>query len=227
VARLVSAAIVDYGLGNLFSIRQACEAAGMEARITASHAELLDADVILLPGVGAFGDAMAALRRLDLVGPLRAVGSSGKLIVGICLGMQLLLTESREFGRHEGLGLVEGEVVSLREQRTAERRLKVPLIGWHGIYPAPGRSVDDWAGTPLDGTPEGASMYFVHSFHVTPADGRTVLATSTYGDLEFCSALRSGNVMGFQFHPERSGPEGLRIYGNIAKIAAKRYVLNG
>lgn len=223
----MSAAIVDYGLGNLFSIRQACQASGMEARITADHQGLLEADVVLLPGVGAFGDAMKALRRLDLVAPLRAVAASGKLVIGICLGMQLLMTESREFGRHEGLGLVDGEVVSLREQRTAQQRLKVPLIGWHGIRPASGRTVDEWDGTPLEGLPDGSSMYFVHSFHATPEDESAVLSTTTYGSLEFCSALRSGNVMGFQFHPERSGPDGLQIYRNIAKFAKIASAVNG
>lgn len=227
MARLVSAAIVDYGLGNLFSIGQACEAAGMDARITASHLDLLEADVVFLPGVGAFGDAMAALRRLDLVEPLRAVAASGKLVIGICLGMQLLLTESEEFGSHEGLGLIEGAVLRLPEQRKAEERLKVPLIGWHRIGPLAGRTVDDWTGTPLDGIPDGTFMYFVHSFHAAPKNTSVVLSTTTYGEIEFCSALRSENVLGLQFHPERSGPDGLHIYRNIARIASERYALNG
>lgn len=227
MAQVVSAAIVDFGLGNLFSVGQACEAAGMDARITTSRQDLLDADVVFLPGVGAFGDAMAALRRMDLVAPLREVASSGKLVVGICLGMQLLMTESQEFGRHEGLGLIDGEVIRLTEQRTEQKRLKVPLIGWHRIRPPVGRTVDDWTRTPLEGIPDGAFMYFVHSFHAAPKDTGVLLSTTTYGNVEFCSGLRSGNVLGFQFHPERSGAHGLQIYRNIARIASERYVLSG
>jgi glutamine amidotransferase len=199
----------------------------MDVRITDSHQDLLEADVVFLPGVGAFGDAMAALRRLDLVAPLREVAASGKLVIGICLGMQMLMTESQEFGSHEGLGLIDGEVVRLPEQLKAQQRLKVPLIGWNRIRPAPGRTVDDWTGTPLEGIPDGTFLYFNHSFHVAPEDTGVVLSTTTYGDVEFCSGLRSDNVLGFQFHPERSGPDGLQIYRNIAKIASARYALNG
>jgi glutamine amidotransferase len=224
----VRAAIVDHGLGNLFSVQLACARAGMDAHLTTSPREVSEADVVLLPGVGAFGDAIDALHRLDLVEPLRDVARSGRVLVGICLGLQLLMRESREFGAHRGLGLVEGDVVPFENavlelgegEKRHPRRLKVPQIGWNTIErraPA-GSPPPRWEGTPLQGVPEGAHMYFVHSFYVRPENPGLTLTTSTYGGIPFCSGLRFENVFAFQFHPERSGPVGLRVYENIRTI---------
>jgi glutamine amidotransferase len=214
----VTAAIVDHGLGNLFSVQRACEHVGMTARVTARPAEIAEADVVILPGVGAFGDAMATLHRLDLVEVLRDLARAGKPLVGICLGIQLLMTESHEFGVHRGLGLVEGAVVPFPRETG---RLKVPQVQWNRIlHPEHGRADGDpWRGTALAGLPEGEFMYFCHSFHVRPEDPSVVLAVSRYGGVEFVSALRWGNVFACQFHPERSGPAGLQIYGNVARAA--------
>ncbi len=215
-------AIVDFGMGNLFSVQRACEHVGLPSIVTSSADELLASQAAILPGVGAFGDAMATLSRRGLVEALRELIQSGKPFMGICLGMQLLMSESEEFGRHRGLAAIEGDVVRLRDPRPGSRPLKVPQVGWNRIMKPPGRS---WAGTCLEALPEGAFMYFVHSFHVRPAHDEIVLATTQYGSLEFCSSLQRGNLFACQFHPERSGPMGLRLYAAFAaQVRAPREV---
>ncbi|MBW3600794.1 MAG: imidazole glycerol phosphate synthase subunit HisH [Planctomycetes bacterium] len=214
------AAIVDYGLGNLYSVLRACERVGLTAEITSSAAELLSARSVILPGVGAFGDAMANLRVRDLVGPLREAAQRGTPVFGICLGLQLLMSESEEFGLHQGLNIIRGRVVHLGRPHGGPGPLKVPQVGWNRIRRPNVKAAggDPWSGTPLSGTDDGAYQYFVHSFYVTPEDPGVVLARTRYGDVEFCSAVRQGNVFAFQFHPERSGAEGTAIYRNIAEI---------
>lgn len=224
MAESINVAIVDYGLGNLFSVQRACEYVGMQASITTSPQAIRAADAVLLPGVGAFGDAMASLRSLNLVDLLREIAAGDGVLVGICLGLQLMMSESHEFGRHEGLGIFEGPVVRFEHPRGPDGELKVPQVGWNRIlrpgHPgeAGGASPDLWEGSPLDGLRDGSYMYFVHSFHARPTDSAVVLATSHYGDIEFCSALRKGNVFAFQFHPERSGEQGIQIYRSLASI---------
>lgn len=211
---MAQVAIVDFEMGNLFSVKQACEHVGMQAIITASARDLLAADAVILPGVGAFGDAMAMLTRRGLVEVLREVAGSGTPLVGICLGLQLLMSESREFGRHKGLGLIEGEVVRLEGPRTGSGLLKVPQVGWNRIF----KTVHGaWDSSSLEGLRDGEFMYFVHSYYAKPADERVVLAATRYGQIEFCSSLRFGNIFACQFHPERSGPQGLQIYQNLAR----------
>jgi glutamine amidotransferase len=214
-----SVAIVDYGLGNLFSVRQACDHTGMRGFLTSTAEEIMSADVVILPGIGAFGDAMEALGRLDLVEPLREVAASGKPLVGICLGLQLLMEESHEFGLHKGLGILQGDVVFFDGPAESGRPLKVPQVGWNRIFrPATeGASpADVWENSPLQGLADGEFMYFVHSFYVRPIDSSLVLSSSRYGDVQFCSSLEAGNIFACQFHPEKSGPEGLRIYRSVA-----------
>ena len=207
-------AIVDYGLGNLYSVKHACAHVGLQAEITSSKAAIEQAQAVILPGVGAFGDAMATLRELDLVNVLRDVAASGKPLIGICLGIQLLMTESHEFGRHQGLGIIDGPVVRFDHPIERERALKVPQIGWNHIV-STGQA---WTGTLLEGVADRANMYFVHSYIVQPQDHSVVLATSCYGNIEFCSSLQRGNVFACQFHPERSGFEGLIVYRNLARL---------
>ncbi len=214
-------AVVDYGLGNLYSIKQACASVGLDAVITPSKAEILRADAVILPGVGAFGDAMATLHRLDLVRVLQDIAASPKPLVGICLGLQLLMTESYEFGRHQGLGIIEGPVVLFNHPRENDRELKVPQIGWNKIYSQGGGGLTR-KGTLLEGVDEGQYMYFIHSYMVQPADRRVVLSLSRYGHIEFCSSIQYGNIFACQFHPERSGPEGMKIYRNLtAKLKGR------
>jgi glutamine amidotransferase len=214
------AAIVDFALGNLFSVAHACRQVGLVPEITSDRAAIAAADLVLLPGVGAFGDAMANLRRLDLVEPLKDLALSGRPLVGICLGMQLMLAQSQEFGLHQGLGLVEGEVVRFARPAGPRGLLKVPQVGWNRIHRPPAAD-DPWAHTPLEGTAEGQYMYFVHSYYAKPLNPEVVLATSRYGDVEFCSALRLGNVYAFQFHPERSAAGGLAIYAQLTQLARR------
>lgn len=210
-------AIVDYGMGNLFSVRRACEVAGLKPVITQRRQEIEQCRGLILPGVGAFGDAMSALRQMDLVSYIRDYAASSRPIVGICLGIQLLMSESSEFGCHEGLGLIPGTVVRFSDIGFEGRRVKVPHIGWSRIMP-PRDPVDAscWKGSLLDGVEAGEHLYFVHSFHVLPELPSVVLSTTTYGNITFCSTLRYRNITAFQYHPERSGEKGLRIYRNLA-----------
>lgn len=204
-------AIVDHGLGNLFSVKHACECVGMVATITPDRQEILAADAVILPGVGAFGDAMQTLRRLDLVRVLQDIAQSSTPLIGICLGVQLLMSRSYEFGCHEGLGIIDGVVVRLEHPRERGRDLKVPQVGWNRISTA----ADGWSDTLLRNVPDHEFMYFVHSYVVQPADPTVVLSTTRYGDIDFCSSVRRGSVFACQFHPERSGPQGLRVYRNL------------
>ena len=215
---LVNAVIVDFGLGNLYSVKHACEHVGIQATITNAKTTFERADVIILPGIGAFGDAIHTLTKLGLVPVLREAALSGKPLVGVCLGMQLLMTESHEFGRHPGLGLVEGQVVKFEGPVEGNQRLKVPQVGWNRIQKKGNREWDD---SPLAGVRDGEFMYFVHSYYVQPSDKSVVLATTLYGNIEFCSSLIVKNIFATQFHPERSGPRGLQIYGNIAAFAKR------
>lgn len=223
---VANVAIVDYGVGNLFSVQQACAAVGLNAGITSRAADLAAADAVILPGVGAFGAAMDALRALDLVQPIRDVAASGTPLVGICLGLQLFMSGSEEFGGHEGFGFFEGPVVRFPEQRDAEGRiLKVPQVGWkpirspHGdeaprTHAADGAApFDAW---PLRGIAQGEYMYFVHSYHARPVAPDAILTVSPYGDAEFCSSVLRGNIFACQFHPERSRAAGLVLYRNVA-----------
>ncbi|MEO1981737.1 MAG: imidazole glycerol phosphate synthase subunit HisH [Fuerstiella sp.] len=205
--------IIDYGLGNIFSIRQACERASMTPIVSAAPEEIDRADGIILPGVGAFGNAMDSLRNLNLVGPLCDAVTAGKPLMGICLGMQLLFQESEEFGTHTGLGLLPGTIRRIPDQVDGNRRLRVPNVGWNQAWIAegvPNREI-------MQGIPDGAYMYFVHSFYAAPADTADLLLTTTYGDLCYCCATQRDHILGVQFHPEKSGPVGLKIYENWAR----------
>lgn len=203
-------AIIDYALGNLYSIKHACDRVSLDSFITASKEDILRADAVLLPGMGAFGDAMQTLHKLDLVAVLRDFAASGRPLIGICLGIQLLLSESLEFGKHKGLGIIEGSVIPLQHPVEGDRNLKVPQIGWNQILAA-----RDWQNTPLQDVPNGEYMYFVHSFVPQPEDISVVLTKTSYGGIEFCSSLQQKNIFACLFHPERSGIQGIEIYKNL------------
>lgn len=209
-------AIVDYGLGNLFSVRHACAHVGLSATITSDAKTIETSGAVILPGIGAFGDAMATLARLDLIGVLKDVAGSGRPFVGICLGMQLLMTESHEFGVHGGLGIVDGEVLPLRDEMRGRPAAKVPQVGWNRI--CANDAGRPWSGSLLDGLDEGTFMYFVHSYYVRPVRADVSLSVTRYADVQFCSSLAMGNIFACQFHPERSGAQGLQVYQNLARI---------
>ena len=193
-------AIIDYGVGNLFSLRSSFAAIGQEAVVTSDVTTLKNASRIILPGVGAFGDAAAKLRACGMADFLKEEAKTGKPIMGICLGMQMLFDKSFEYGEYEGLGLIPGEIRPIADVIPAG--LKIPHIGWNALH-LHGES-------PLfKYIKEGDCVYFVHSFYGTNCD-ESVIATAEYG-AELTAAVARDNVMGCQFHPEKSGPVGLNI----------------
>ncbi len=196
--------IVDYGMGNLRNVQKAFEHIGVAARISADPDDLSGADGVVLPGVGAFGDAMKNLHAAGLVEPLQEVVRRGTPLLGICLGLQLLFEESEEMGIHRGLGLLAGRVVRFGEG------LKVPHIGWNQLRIAQESAL-------LQGIADGSYAYFVHSYYAVPADPKCILATTDYG-VEFASVVGQGNVFGVQPHPEKSQEVGLRLLRNFARI---------
>jgi len=201
-------AIVDYGVGNLFSLTSSLKALGLEAVVTHEAEMLRKADRIILPGVGAFGDAKAKLEATGLVPVLREEAEK-KPFLGICLGMQLLFDHSTEYGDHAGLGLVPGEVVDLRED-LEDKTLKVPHMGWNSL-----QIVKD---DPLfKYFKDGEYVYYVHSFYARNCLPST-LGTSQYGNVAVTGAVRCGNVYGTQFHPEKSGDAGLRLLKAFAEL---------
>ncbi|MDO8505864.1 MAG: imidazole glycerol phosphate synthase subunit HisH [bacterium] len=216
-------AIVDYYLGNLFSVQRACVVAGLDARITSNKKEILKADGIILPGVGAFGDAMNILQKQDLLSPLREFIDSGKPFLGICLGMQLLMSQSEEFGLHKGLNVFSGTVVRFPDKNDAGDPLKIPQVGWNKIFSPNHTSVDNkkWNNTLLENIEQEAYMYFVHSFRVIPDEQGIILGSSIYEGISYVSAIMHNNVTAFQFHPEKSGQKGIQIYSNFARLVAE------
>ena len=199
--------ILDYGMGNLRSVEKAFERVGAEAVVTRDPNRIRGAAGLVLPGVGAFPKAMAAVRELGFDVLMREHVDAGKPALGICLGMQLLFESSTELGGAEGLGLIEGDVAELDAPG-----LKVPHIGWNEVA---------WSnGTPLaEGLASPAAFYHVHSFAPRPASEGSVLGRSVYGS-EFASVVGRGKVFGVQFHPEKSGPDGLALLRNFIRLAA-------
>ncbi len=201
--------IVDYGLGNLYSIQNALKACGLSAVIASEKKMVEDAPAVILPGVGSFRDAMVTLRRLDLVKPLQDFAQTGKPLIGICLGIQLLMTESQEFGLHKGLDIIPGEVVPL--DRGSSLHIKVPQVGWNRLIPQ-----RDWSRSYIEGITERDFFYFVHSYKVVPVNDDVVLSNTMYIDTAFCSTLQKDNVFACQCHPERSAESGMKIYRHLA-----------
>ncbi len=208
--------IIDYKLSNLFSVQHACETVGFTPIISSDKNDLKDADGIILPGVGAFGDAMENLDKLGLIEPIIEFANSSKPLMGICLGLQLLFSESEEFGSKKGLGLIQGYVKKF-PPNIANDRIKVPHIGWNRIY-RPENSCE-WRKSPLAGLSADEYMYFVHSYFVCPDEKEEILSLTNYAGIEFCSGIQKGNIFATQFHPEKSAKEGLKIYYNwITKL---------
>ena len=203
-------AIMDYGVGNLFSLKSSLAQLGQDTVVTADPDTIRKADRLILPGVGAFGDAMAKLQATGLV-PVLKKEVETKPLLGICLGMQLLFDKSFEYGEHAGLGLIPGEVCPLADDLT-DASLKVPHIGWNALDIVPGREND-----PLfKYVKNGEYVYYVHSYYAKNCAAST-LATSEYS-IPVTGAVRSGNVYGTQFHPEKSGDTGLRLLRAFAEL---------
>lgn len=202
-------AVVDYGVGNLLSVRRALEHCGATVVVTDDHEVLRRASKVILPGVGAFANAMAELRVRGLDEVARDIAASGVPLLGICLGMQMLLDESEEFGTTAGLGLISGKVVPVPATTTSGGAQKIPHIGWNALVVPPGRT--SWAGTPLSRAKPGDAVYFVHSFMAQPADPAHRVADCLYGGAAISAVIGHRNVFGCQFHPEKSGAVGLNI----------------
>lgn len=207
--------IVDYGMGNIFSVQRACERLGFKSLLINSAEEVLRSECLILPGVGAFGDAMRNLNKLGLIKPITDFIKTGKAFLGICLGMQLLFEESEEFGRHEGLGIVKGRVRKFPLLDKNGGGFKVPNVGWNRIWKAQG--FGSWDDTPQEGLEDGAFVYFVHSYYCEPVEDFTVLSYSEYAQVRYCSSILKGNIYAAQFHPEKSAEPGLTIYKNWLK----------
>jgi glutamine amidotransferase len=202
-------AVVDYGMGNLFSVRRALEVAGAaDVEVTADPARLALADRVVLPGVGAFADGMSGLTAAGFVPALREYVATGRPLLGICLGMQMLLDTSEEFGQTPGLGLIPGAVRAISRARADGGRRKLPAIGWFPLRPA---GTNGWAGTVLADTAPESPVYFLHSFHAEPDAKAHLLAEYDHDGLRVTAAIRRDNVTGTQFHPEKSGPAGLAM----------------
>ncbi|MPZ24142.1 MAG: imidazole glycerol phosphate synthase subunit HisH [Dehalococcoidia bacterium] len=199
--------VIDYGAGNLHSVRRAIEKAGFQPEVTDRPSALDGARAVILPGVGAAADTMSNLNARGLAQPLKDYIASGRPFLGVCMGLQALMSYSEEGGRHECLGVIEGRVTRFPPG------LKVPQMGWNrvhriGEHPA------------LDGIADGAYFYFVHSYYVEPVDPGVIAGTTEYG-LSFPSLVAADNIVATQFHPEKSGEAGLRIYRNFLDLAAR------
>jgi glutamine amidotransferase len=205
--------IIDYQLGNLFSVKQACDTVGMNAEISSRKEDVLTADALILPGVGAFNEAMTNLSKLGLDVVIKQKVMNGTPIFGICLGQQLLFTESEEFGTGMGLNLIPG-VIKRFPEILENRKIKVPHIAWNTIY----KSNINWETTALKDLVNDDFMYFIHSYYVQPEDKSCVLTLTDYDSIEFCSSILDNNIFATQFHPEKSADKGISIYRNWAKI---------
>ena len=203
--------VMDYGVGNLLSVTRALESCGATASISSDPAEIRGAERLVLPGVGAFESCMASLRESGLQDPLLEFIDSGRPLLGICVGMQMLLEVSEEFGVHAGLGLIKGKVARIASTDTEGRKLKIPHIGWSPLRPRQGASEAQWRGTVMQDVQPGAAAYFVHSFAAVPSDPADCLAITLYGGQPITAAIARNNIVGTQFHPEKSGSIGLGI----------------
>lgn len=201
-----SCVIVDYGIGNVFSVARALDSLGAQVKLTNDHAQIKAADRLILPGVGAFGRAVETLREQGLDAAIDAFIQKGRPFLGICVGMQVLMREGLEFGRHEGLGYFEGSVEKVDLAGADGAPMRVPLIGWNKpVKPVAGR----WAGTVFEAIPEGTDFYFVHSFAARPSNPQDVAAVVPVGTGSVVAAIQRDNITGVQFHPERSAQGGL------------------
>ncbi|MGZ3776608.1 MAG: imidazole glycerol phosphate synthase subunit HisH, partial [Mucilaginibacter sp.] len=191
--------IIDYHLGNLFSVKQACDNIGLNSKISSLVEDVESADALILPGVGAFIEAMQNLEQLDIINPIKKAVAAGKPMFGVCLGLQLLFTESEEFGAGNGLDIIKGAIKKFPPMSNGEK-IKVPQIGWNKIY----KLNQPWDTTPLKDVDENEYMYFVHSYYVQPTDDAVILTKTNYEGIEYCSAVKSNNIFATQFHPEKS-----------------------
>ena len=204
--------VLDYGIGNVKSILNSFVNQGVNPILSRDKDVILDADGLILPGVGAFSHGMKNLRKYDLINVIKQYVQTDKPLLAICLGMQMLLEESEEFGINKGIGLIKGKVIKLPVEKSF--KVKLPHISWNTIEP---KSIH-WSNTILNNVEIGSDMYFVHRFVAKPDNENEILSTTKYSNVEFCSSLKKKNIYGCQFHPEKSGKAGLLLIHNFIKI---------
>lgn len=211
-----SVSIIDYGVGNLLSVARAFQHFGAEVTLVSKPEEISQADRLVLPGVGAFEDGIEGLRAGHFIEPIRAFTQKGKPFLGICLGMQMMLTKSYEFGEHAGLDLIPGDVVSIPKTGIDGTAHKIPHIGWNELRPTEQGGL--WSDSILKTLPQNPSLYFVHSFMVVPSDPKARLADTHYDGQAISAVINKGNIYGCQFHPEKSGEIGLNIIQQFLQL---------
>lgn len=203
--------VVDYGMGNLRSVSKALEKVGLDVKVSSNPADIENAKGIVVPGVGAFGDAMHNLERLNLLQPILRSIQKGKPYLGICLGLQILFEYGYEFGEHEGLGVLKGKVIRFQNKKG----FKVPHMGWNQVW------IKQKEGL-FSEIKDGEYFYFVHSFYASPSDSKDIASTTDYS-IEFCSAVQKENVWAVQFHPEKSQKAGLKLLTNFKYLVEKNH----
>ena len=201
--------IIDYGVGNLLSVKRGFEHCGAKVVLTSDASLILSSQRVVLPGVGAFPNAMDKLQKLNLVSVIKELAILGTPLLAICLGMQLLMDESEEFGLTPGLGLISGRVVPVPDKTAEGASQKIPHIGWSSLYDSSENS--NWAGTLLQDNKLGDSAYFVHSYMAQPASPKNGVAHAMYGGHRISAVISKNRITGCQFHPEKSGEVGLKI----------------
>ncbi len=216
---MIDVAIIDYKMGNLFSVQRACENVGLNSLITSDINIIEKSRAIILPGVGSFAEAMKNLDSLGLSDAIRAFIKTGKPFMGVCLGFQLLYTESEEFGLTKGLDILEGTVKKFPLHTSDGTLIRVPHIGWNQIFPLNNGNL--WNDSLLFNIPPGEYMYFVHSYYVSPKNNQHTITKTEYSGFEFCSCIKKDNIFATQFHPEKSAAVGLKIYKQFSNYIEK------
>ena len=204
--------VIDYGIGNIRSVQRGFEKIGSKVLITSEPKKIESADYLVLPGVGAFKDGIDGLRTLNLVSSINSFVKKGNPLLGICLGMQMLMDESEENGKFNGLGYIEGKVLKIPSQSKSQLIRKIPHIGWEKLSPSSSSiNSNNWSGTILNTVQKDSYFYFVHSYMAKPDKDEHLIATAEYSDFLVSAVIRKENVTGVQFHPEKSGSDGLEI----------------
>lgn len=208
-----SITIIDYGMSNLLSISRALEYVGGKVKVSDKAEDILNADCVVLPGVGAFPDGMRELKQRHLPEAIYNFVKTGKPFLGICLGMQMMLSEGEEGQRTEGLNLIPGEVVSLPHAQMDGTKNKIPNVCWSEVT-----CRQEKQNTPFEHLPSDAFMYFVHSYFVKPSNTSHSFATTAFGDIDICCTIHHENMWGMQFHPEKSGKDGLELLRSFVNL---------
>jgi len=206
--------IIDYGCGNILNLSRAIKFIGYEVEVTHDHKKIIKSSHTILPGVGAFGNAMKQLEKYGLPNTIQEYVKLSKPLLGICLGMQILFTKSYEFGVHKGLNLIEGEVIKISNEKNKE--IKIPHTGWNTIYPS--NDQKEWKNKIVKNSSVEKSFYFVHSYICITKDSNLTIASCDYSGITIPAIVSNNNVFGCQFHPEKSSEEGLNILKNFCNI---------